>query len=265
MNSLSIMQPILGVDFSGALLAGEKIWVSRARFEDGALRFDFLARASDLPGGASERDAALRALRAWIEAQKGAACGLDFPFALEGAALGDEDYLTWLQNVAARFPDAQSFRECGFGARRQTDIAAKTPFSPLNLRLYRQTYHGIRDVLAPLRARGARVLPFEAPQAGQIGLLEICPASLLKKEKLYLSYKGKSAAQRLNRELIAREMAARTPFDWSQDAQKLALDDAEGDALDAILAAVCVLRALQRPASLAARGAVEAREGRVYF
>ncbi len=256
---------ILGVDFSGAIQAGEKIWVSRAHFDGETLVFDFLERAADLPGGSSNRDDALLALRNWISTHKGAVCGLDFPFALEKAALGDQNYANWLENFAARYPDSQKLKASGFEARRGCELVAKVPFSPLNLRLYRQTYHGIADILAPLRAAGARVLPFDAPENGAIWLLEICPASLLKREKLYLSYKGKSALQRGNREFIAREMANRIPFSLSESMQNRALDDTEGDALDAILAAICTFKALRKPETLAAQSEIERQEGRVYF
>lgn len=258
-------QAILGVDFSGAAQAGEKIWVSRAHFDGGKLVFDFLERAADLPGGSSERDHALSALRAWISLQTGAACGLDFPFALQKEALEGDSYATWLEKFTARYPDSAALKASGFEARRGCELVAKVPFSPLNLRLYRQTFHGIADVLAPLRAQGARVLPFDTPDAGQIWLLEICPASLLKRERLYLSYKGKSASQRENRRNIVGEMAARAPFSLPIEMENRAVEDTEGDALDAILAAVCTFRALQRPESLLARREIHRLEGRVYF
>ncbi len=245
--------------------AGEKIWSSRAHFDGQTLTFDFLERAADLPGGGEARDFALAALRNWISAHAGAACGLDFPFSLQKEALGEGNYANWLSKFAGRYPDSAALRDCGFDARRATDIAAKTPFSPLNLRLYRQTYHGIGEVLAPLQASGACLLPFDAPEDGAIWLLEICPASLLKREKLYLSYKGKSDSQRGNREIILREMAARTPFSLGEAMENRALEDSEGDALDAILAAVCTWKAIQEPESLRAQNELELKEGRVYF
>ncbi len=254
---------VLGVDFSGAIQAGEKIWVSRANFDGEKLVFDFLERAADLPGGRENREEALSALRNWISGHEGAACGLDFPFSLQKEALGEENYATWLEKFAARYPDSQALRDSGFDARRETDIAAKTPFSPLNLRLYRQTYHGIGEVLAPLRASGARVLPFDTPENQKLWLLEICPASLLKREKLYLSYKGKSYSQHQNRAIIAREMASRVPFEWSAATEKRALEDSEGDALDAVLAAICTFNALKKANFEASE--TEKLEGKVYF
>lgn len=258
-------QPILGVDFSGSVRAGEKIWVSRAQFDGEILRFDFLERATNLSGGSENRDAALFALRNWISGHDSAVCGLDFPFALQQEALGEESYASWLGNFVARYPDSQSLKVSGFESRRGCELVAKVPFSPLNLRLYRQTYHGIGEVLVPLRASGACVLPFDAPIPHKIWLLEICPASLLKREKLYLSYKGKSDLQRQNRETIAREMASRTPFHWSVQMEKRALEDVEGDALDAVLAAICTLNALKKPQNLTAQSEIQSKEGRVYF
>lgn len=269
---MSVQRSILGVDFSGAVLAGEKIWVSRAHWDGKALAFDTLENAIDLPGSAAERDVALPALRQWIGGHTHTACGFDFPFSLEYHEIGDQNYFTWLAKMPERFNDPETFRAAYAGQRRRTDIAAKTPFSPLNHRLFRQTYYGIREVLAPLRASGAQILPFEEPRNGALWLMEICPASLLKKEGLYLSYKGKSASQRENREIIASEMALRTPFlfseppfSFSERMRERIIDDTEGDALDAVLAAICTHRALQVPEQVTARDDIEKKEGKVYY
>ncbi len=258
------MQTILGVDFSGAALAGLKIWIARATVEDGVLRVHELQRAADLPNSGPAREKAMPALVESICGFAAPVCGFDFPFSLTHDAIGDT-WLRWLQNEVAPCADADAFRAKFTDVRRRCDVQAKTPFSPLNLRLYRQTFHGLRDVLWPLVQRGAQVLPMQEAAHGAMWLLEICPASLLKREKLYLSYKGKSAAQRTNRELIWNAMRERAPFAASVEIENLALNDCEGDALDAVLAAVCVQRALQTPEKLRARDEVEGREGRVYF
>jgi very-short-patch-repair endonuclease len=244
------MDLILGVDFSGAAQAGEKIWVSRAHFEGETLRFDFLERAADLPGGSTERAPALAALTKWILANPNAACGLDFPFSLHHQNL-ETHWRDWLSTVS-RFDDAQTFKAAFVDERRRTDINAKAPFSPLNMRLFRQTFHGIRDVLSPLSSMCA-VLPLDEAETGRTWLMEICPASLLKKENLYLSYKGKSDLQRQNRETIWREMKARAACSSTPEIDERAFVDTEGDALDALLAAICVMRALSKPEQLRAR------------
>ena len=257
-------RPITGIDFSGAALAGQKIWVARAHFAGRELVFDELTRASDLPWGAPEREAALKALCAWIATLEAPLCGFDFPFSLAASEIDRATWRDWATELPDRFEDADAFRAAYQGERRATDKAAKTPFAPLNLRLYRQTFHGIADVLAPLLKAGAVALPFEAPRPSAAWLLEICPASLLKRERLYFSYKGKSAAQRLNRARILQEVSERFALKLSPPQQNDAHDDAEGDALDAILATVCVKCALEQ-SDWQAHNEAEKLEGRVYF
>ncbi len=262
MNDLG--RTIYGVDFSGARLAGEKIWLARAHTEEGGLMIEQLGRAAELPGASSERDEALRALVQTLADAPHAVAGLDFPFALAKQSLGDINYPQFLA-ASADFSDADAFKEAFSDARRQTDIESRTPFSPLNYRLYRQTFHGIRDVLRPLVEGGARVLPMMSADADKLWLVEICPASTLKKEKLYLSYKGKSDSQRTNREIILSEIKARFGVRTSAEMDEQMVADTEGDALDAVLAALGTLRALQNQQSLSPRNALEEIEGRVYY
>lgn len=267
----SVRQTIIGVDFSGAMLAGEKIWIATANPKAGVLTIESLQRASELPNGAVERDVALAALVEYLKQFPNAACGLDFPFSLARENFGTEysswrDWLFSLEN----FSDAETFRQSFSGARRRTDIAGKAPFSPLNHRLFRQTFFGIRHVLFPLAQGGARGLPFDAPdenalRENALWLLEICPASLLKREKLYLSYKGKSDLQRENRARILEAFVSKAPLEINQAMSTRVVEDTEGDALDAVLAAVSIFRALQAPERLAARDETEQFEGRIYF
>lgn len=251
---------IIGVDFSGARLAGEKIWLAQVE----NARLTCLQRADELPDSALERAPALAALVRFLEQQESAVVGLDFPFSLHESALEGQNWRDWLDNIA-RFDDAETFKAAFADARRECDVKSKTPLSPLNHRLFRQTFHGIRDVLRPLVERGAVVLPMMEPRASALTLVEICPASLLKKENLYLSYKGKSATQRTNRETILAACEARFGLQIGEEDAQRALGDTEGDALDAILGAVSVQRALLTRQIGAAQTKTEAREGRVYF
>jgi hypothetical protein len=83
--------------------------------------------------------------------------------------------------------------------KRVTDIKCKTPFSPYNLRLYKQTFFGLHDILAPLIVADlVCVLPMQSALQGKSCILEICPASTLKNlekrlkiEDIYTSYKGR--------------------------------------------------------------------------
>lgn len=258
------IRPILGIDFSGAALAGEKIWVAHAQSDNGKLVIRQLQSAANLPNGAPERDVALNALTAWLLSFEAPICGFDFPFSLQSDEIDRSNWREWVLSLPQRFASADEFRAHYKGAKRETDIKAKTPFTPLNLRLYRQTYYGIAHVLAPLLRDGALVLPFDSPQPDAPWLLEICPASLLKKHKLYFSYKGKSEAQRENRERILNECQTKFALEVPAPLAQIAFDDSEGDALDAILSALCVARALEKN-DWASRNEIESREGRVYF
>ena len=257
-------RPIIGIDFSGAALAGEKIWVAHAQFEDDKLVVRALQSAATLPDGAPSRDVALAALTAWLLAFEAPICGFDFPFSLQTNEIDRPHWRDWVLSLPARFASADEFRAHYKGAKRETDTKAKTPFAPLNLRLYRQTYYGIAHILAPLLRTGALALPFESPQTDAPWLLEICPASLLKKHKLYFSYKGKSEAQRENRERILTECQMKFELEVPANLAQIAFEDSEGDALDAILSALCVARALEKN-DWAPRNEIESREGRVYF
>jgi len=255
---------IWGVDFSGAKLAGEKIWLAQAHLQGEELKIERLLRADELPDSGLEREVALAALVRVLGEDLNAVAGLDFPFSLAQEALGETSYADFLiQSVT--FVDADAFKEAYSGDRRRTDIEGKTPFSPLNHRLYRQTFHGIRDVLRPLVMQGAKVLPMMDAAPDALWLLEICPASTLKLEKLYLSYKGKSDTQRENRATILQEIQTRFGVRTNKALDARIVADTEGDALDAVLAALGTSRGLRNLESLKARDGLDKVEGRVYF
>lgn len=255
---------IYGVDFSGARLAGEKIWLAQARIQGETLKIERLLRADELPGSSLERDLALAALVRVLGEDANAVAGLDFPFSLAQSSLGEQNYANFL-NASAEFPDADAFKAAFTDARRRTDTQGKTPFSPLNYRLYRQTFYGIRDVLRPLAQNGAAILPMMNARPDALWLLEICPASTLKKEHLYLSYKGKSDSQRDNRATITREIKARFGVQTDEAMNERMIADTEGDALDAVIAALGTARGVRNLELLKPQDEVDEVEGRVYF
>ncbi len=253
---------IYGVDFSGAVDAGRKIWIAGGQADADGLHLSICLQAAALPGGSIKRDPALAALRTFITAQTEAAFGLDFPFSL---ALPELPYATWSE-FARRFPEdyPEPAALLGRNARRLTDHEAKTPFAPGNLRLYRQTYYGLRDLLAPLvAADAARVVPMQPPTPGKPLLAEICPASTLKRLGLYAPYKGQSAAHRTQRERILRHLQRRG-LTLEAGIEALLLEDAEGDALDSAIAAFTTADCAQRGAFHQPDQPPYTLEGRVY-
>ncbi|MDZ4132605.1 MAG: hypothetical protein U1E11_05655 [Dethiobacteria bacterium] len=79
---------------------------------------------------------------------------------------------------------------------------------------------------------------------GKPWLIEICPASFLKHEGYYISYKGKKIEQYQARLKIINflERDRGLSFDRAVLREKV-LNDSGGDALDSIIAACCVTRA----------------------
>ena len=241
---------IYGVDFSGASRAGKTIWITVGAARGGDLVIERCTRGADLPGSGSAREQVLPALRGLIAASGDAAWGLDFPFGLPRFLVHDASWKDFILAFPSRFPSANLFREyCRASAggreyRRVTDTEAKTPFSPYNIRIFRQTYHGIRDILYPLvHSQSACVQPMERCRAGMPRIYEICPASTLKTHGLYLPYKGKAAENRLSREIIIAQLRGLFPIIIHSHLEWIAIGDTGGDALDSIIAAAAVHQA----------------------
>lgn len=256
---------VIGIDFSGGIDAGHKIWLAEGPISSGQVHLLGLRRASELAGGMADRATAIAALREWIAALPGGILiGCDFPFSLARSMIRHDSWDAFAAAFGVDYPQPEALFAAGRDAGspyRQTDREARTPFAPCNLRIYRQTYYGIRDLLAPLATTDrARILPFHDPASGLPGLIEVCPASLLKARGWYIPYKGpdrRPARAWLLDRLIENDIVIPTPF---RDAM---LDDPEGDALDSVIAAVCTARAIEQIAQPV--DALSRLEGRVYY
>lgn len=264
---------IFGVDFSGARDAGRAIWIAEGRAK--RRRFEIV---SCRPLGTGGRDGnppaeCCAALAALIAAAPDGIFGFDFPFSLTRDLIPDARWEDWVLAFPQRFTTADAFRaDCrgrtgGREPKRATDVAAKTPWGCFNLKLYRQTYYGIGHLLhALVRERSAAIVPMQPPAADRAWVLEVCPASFLKSQLLYWPYKGKGAARRQARRDILQALGERG---WlgalAPDIEAVALDNAGGDALDSIVAALATQRAFAAKIVRAAADPLEAIEGRVYF
>ena len=240
-----------GIDFSGAADAGRRIWISSGVINDGRLRIMETRPASELPGGSVVRDTALRALRSFIQSASGA-IGLDFPFGLPRVVTAKPTWTEFILDFSSRYPTAAAFRaECrqlsARELRRTTDAEAHAPWAAWNWRLYRQTYFGIGELIAPLvRECRVRVLPMQEADHATPLLLEICPASTLRRLGVgRLPYKGGACGERRTaRKAIVSRLAAATRTAIEPIARHRAIEDPGGDALDSLVAAVAVHRAI---------------------
>ncbi|MGH6929721.1 MAG: hypothetical protein ACREEV_15495 [Dongiaceae bacterium] len=264
---------IVGIDFSGASAAGSAIWVAEARLDAGRVCIESCRPAADLPASHRHRDRCLPALVAYVGQMRRAIVGCDFPFSLPAPMIEAPSWRAFALAFGERFPTAEAFLEdCrrrgnGREIRRACDRESRVPFAAYNLRIYRQTFHGIRDFLAPLVRDGIAVLPMEAAKGDRPWVVETCPASTLKHADLYPPYKGTSAAARDARKRILRGLVRRgllSPL--SPSLQRLAVDNTGGDALDSMIAAAATGRAYLAGAFMQPAIAVhEHLEGRVYY
>lgn len=272
---------VFGVDFSGAIDAGTKIWVASGTIVSNILKVEDCLQAKDLPDSSAERDKCLCSLRDFISKQKESAFGLDFPFGLPKEVIKvSNNWEEFVLSFSDCYADPEQFRRacrmvaCGSEPKRATDEEAETPWCAYNLRLYKQTYYGIRYVLSPLvQEQLVCVLPMQTISPHIPWLFEICPASTLKKKLgITLSYKGgtkeKDKEKYSVRECILRQMEKEKTGNLvipDSNLRLRILSDRHGDALDSVIAAFATFRALSNPAwFFAPRTSDYAREGYVY-
>ncbi len=265
-------ETILGLDFSGARTAGRTIWLTTAIARTAQLEVVDCRPAAELAKRAIERSAAIAALRQHLRSREQAAVGCDFPFSLPAPLLGSRSFSAFLAAFANDYSDADDLREkCQAAAdgrelKRETDRRARTPFSPYNLRMFRQTFFGIRDLVAPLVQTGiAAVIPIDPPAPEKLWLLEVCPASRLKKlSGLYASYKGRDLTARRQREKILAQCEAEGLTFASATHRDAILADTGGDALDSLLAAAITHDHTRKPPEFPPEWSADPREGFVY-
>jgi hypothetical protein len=277
------IRSVYGVDFSGAKLAGRNTWIARLNNPSrGPARLVELHRLETL-AGIADRAASLAYLVRVIRASDAALWALDFPFGLPIEVMtagarwthqfrflrewGDDAYGAGLECV-------RRARRLGtkLHIRRLSDTETKTPFDCYHYRIIFQTFHGMRDVLGPLRRHPATaVLPFHyrrLPMARRV-LIESCPASVLKLLSLpHQNYKQPVAGPLSRKRLMTRRaiLAGLSPHVTISPGHRwVIMRNGGGDALDAVIAAVGARRAWRQTDHAAvARHPRYRREGRVY-
>ncbi|HXE51600.1 MAG TPA: hypothetical protein VN541_01220 [Tepidisphaeraceae bacterium] len=246
---------VYGVDFSGAKLAGEHIWIACLRPRCGRHELLELSWLRVLCG-CSKREPALAHLVKMVASSESALWGMDFPFGLPIEVVEPgwrwDDQLRWIGSFAH---GAYSLgEECVRRARargreihirRDTDRETKTPFDCYHYRIIYQTFHGMRDVLLPLsRTKGTAILPFQyrrLPSAKRV-IVESCPGSTLKRIGLpHQNYKQPQGGpltpvRRRTRHRILEGLSEH--IDIPRSAERVMMRNQGGDAIDAVIAAL---------------------------
>jgi Protein of unknown function (DUF429) len=248
---------VIGIDFSGAAQAGTNIWIAQAAYHQSRLVLSSLNSLETLSGSA-DRQPALACLVDFISKQNHALVAIDFPFGLP-VELG---WTTWDQQLAAvagwKQGASEFGRECVRRAkllgekmhiRRSSDVETKTPFDCYHYRIIYQTFHGMRDVLLPLRSfSNLSILPFsESPK--DVVVVEACPGSSLKRWGLpHQNYKqpaggALTSIRRSTRKTILEFLKTKIAIDVKFE--RIAMRNPGGDALDAVIACVGSLEGVQ--------------------
>lgn len=233
-----------GVDFSGGKDPHLKIWV--ATLEPG--------RPARLRRNVSHRDL-IEQISTQAAASERTIWLIDSAFGLpqemleeQGVELRWEAMARWL----AGFPEARDWRRacrdrCRKEHRRACDKIARTRLAPANLRLFRQTWHCIVSVLLPLWEKSdVAVMPFagaEKTAQARAWVAEGCPSSLLQQRGWpHRGYKGPEPTCRVVREGLLERLVREEKLAIEEAARRFAVEDTEGDALDALLLLVSARR-----------------------
>ncbi|MDZ7697755.1 MAG: DUF429 domain-containing protein [Deltaproteobacteria bacterium] len=259
----------------GAQDAGNKTWIARGVPNNDKLIIHECFKARDLPNSGRRLRSCLPALVNLIKNTANAAFGMDFPFGLHTSLIREHTWDEFVLAFSSRYMDPEDFkRKCFVESgnrelRRRTDDKAQTPFSPYNLRLYKQTYYGISKVLLPVvKDKSARILPFHKPILGKALILEICPTSTLKAMGLTSThYKGRDDNHRKNRQKMLKsiERKSQIKIEKSEIMRKIT-EDKGGDALDSVIAALATFNATHKKSgSIPYEDKYSIIEGYVYF
>jgi hypothetical protein len=120
--------------------------------------------------------------------------------------------------------------------RRSADQEARTPMAPMNLRVFKQTWTLVCEVLLPLAREGeVSIEPMRPVRGALVSVGEGCPASVLQRRGWpSRAYKGEGEPpQRVREEILRRLRGAGVRT--SEALQRQAAEDTEGDVVDALI------------------------------
>lgn len=277
---MGILEPptrVYGVDFSADReRAGEAMWIAEGVVENG-LHVVETAPATDRLGVDRSRERVLPALTRFLGKRgEGTATGLDFPFGLPNRVTAADSWPEFLRQFPSWADDPGDLsRESELRARLNgggdaTELlrATEEPLgavSPYNEQLRTETFYGIRDVLRPLvLADVVRAVPMQEVASDRPILLEVYPTGTLERLDAHdLRYvgDGDDARDRRAANIHLLETAGVTIDDCVRDR---ALNDDDGDALDAVVAAVATYQHTRSCADLKTDDRTRSLEGHIY-
>lgn len=225
---------IHGVDFSGAESGGaHKIRIATRH-----------GRTTPVQVERADRKGLLERIRASAADGRPHLWRIDAPMGLAMPTLEEAGVSGWkgCADWMAGFAGARDWRS-GLRTltrqepRRACDHELSTPMPPTNLRVFKQTWTFICEVLLPLAEEGVRIEPCVAGTSNAVVICEGCPASVLNARGWpKRGYKGAGEPPRALRAQLLRQLGewgVVVPPAMAEEATR----DEEGDLLDAIILA----------------------------
>ncbi|WP_424014783.1 DUF429 domain-containing protein [Halorubrum xinjiangense] len=240
---------VVGIDFSGAKNAGKHIWISTGTESSGVLQISNCEKASDFFAVKNDKRKIFTELVDWIDSLNNTTIGIDFPFGVpEIIAEVVFDAKSWLKFVDSSHwsgltPDRFRQQCVNFSKSelRDTDAMHRAD-CPHSIRIYKQTFHGIRDILKPLIQRGVSIAPMV--NRGNTTVLETYPAATLARENGLFATRYKSrASTRDRRKHNVHALSNLSDLDISSVPRNKIIDNKGGDAMDSLVASLATFRA----------------------
>jgi len=117
---------LLGVDFSGAKDAGDRIWIADGSLVGWVLHIERGYPASDLPRSGNGRDKSIRALRRLIAGAGRPILGLDFPFGLPRDLTNWNNWESFVLEFPSEYPSPEAFSQACRKAAPGRELKRKT-------------------------------------------------------------------------------------------------------------------------------------------
>jgi hypothetical protein len=244
---------IFGLDFSAAKDPGDKIWISQGHLKKDKIVFEYTESAKSLWGNLRSKEGYYEKIRNLVLETPSGVFGMDFSFNLPEDCLDGASWNDFISNFHKNFSNAEYFRKyClemtgGREKRRKVEVEMGAPLSPYNLWIYKQTYHGMRDILAPLMD-SVSIIPYTPVIPGIPWLLEVYPGLILKERNIYIPYKGNKnePTKSRNRTLMVEELTSKSLDGLDLEVDESCIENmkknAGGDALDSFMALLVTYR-----------------------
>lgn len=236
----------LGIDWSGAAKSGRKIWSALVKTDSNGK--PVLQRVWR-PFINCTPVQVVNQFGPWLNKTEFHVAAADFCFGLAsrhqvvGMPLNrvPPGLATWVRENYGNEP-LQFKNALAPELRRVTDHICTSPFAPTNLRMFRQTFWGIRS----LEGLKIDILPWGNATANKI-LIETLPAMLVRRlVQGPCQYKQAGQPGNEQRALLLRALIQATGLIITEADRTLVVEDKEGDAMDAILAAIAAGSAHQQ-------------------